>query len=107
MGREKGMQHTLKPWHFEEFDNGTSWIMDADGKYLFEVVCEDECKIMADREHLKGNMTLAAASPDLLEGLEIAEAMLIKLTDGNSPLPFLVGLIKIQEALAKAKGKSL
>lgn len=102
--------HTKAPWHFEAFEDGAVWIMDADGNYLFEVVCQDDDGKCSDLEHLEANMKLAAAAPDMLAALKEA---LIKLevfranTTGEyqGGMEFSSLRKMVEKAIAKAEGK--
>ncbi len=105
-------EHTAGPWHVEKFDDGTFWIMDKDGNYLFEVVGQDDAGKIVNRKQLRPNMNLAAAAPDMSEALELAVAVLGDMSRDESDCDFwnkggdgYDAYESAKQALAKAEGK--
>lgn len=107
-------KHTPGPWEYENVHdcperNAYAVVKDANGKILFDTLNSDVAEIHT--EHDEGsvyrwdetgrrNLTLAAASPELLAACKNA----LELIDNRGNLRFMESAALLKNAIAKAEG---
>jgi len=96
--------HTPGPWEVDTICN-TDMVYAANGLRVATTYCEGQDEDMP-WEEVEANARLVAAAPDLLAGLEAAEAiisgLMAEFDEDENDVPSIIG---IRAAIAKAKGE--